>query len=256
MPRKNLLPLSERIGVFYLDGVWNDLPENKKTTVKARLVEWQGLAEALENGKALAEAEGEIVALQTQKQVLEAKCAELEERGKALETQAKDYEALYNQATEAVRKFQMEEKASKEQACTQQEEIERLKSENAFLKKMGKESAPGYKIPQFKPPPFADPSKAILYVLAQQAYAIDINGVAVQSAVSPAVVRHYLEDLKSRELVEGKPDPMVGGIGWRLTQKGDAYIVKENLAQPPPPPKTATGVLGKKSGLERYTGLT
>lgn len=245
-------PLSARIETFHLEV--DSTSEIPKGTYLSRLMEWIPLAHALENGELLAEARGETAALEAEKVALSTQNQALEAENQTVKAESKDFESLLYKANEEVSRIQAERKKQQEQSASQEEKIERLEKDNAGLRKILKDRLPGHNFREFVPPPFKNPSDRVLHVLAQQNHPIYIGDIASQAEVSPAGVRHDLQDFAARELAEEVFDPEFGRFeGWRLTQKGDAHVVQQGLAEPP---KSAMEVLNKPPGLaEKYPGL-
>jgi len=235
MPKKNPLPLSERIGVFYLDGVWNELPENKKTTVKARLVEWQGLAEALENGKALAEAEREIAASEAQNEALRQQNEALKSENQTLKSDNDILQPMVEKVNEEINGLRAERKHQQEQSAAQEKEIARLNTEIENWRKLLGKYMPGRKVPDAKPfPQFNNPANAVLYALAQEQIPITTYDLASRCGMPPAEVRHYIQRFSTDGLVNEVLDALGGiSMGWRLSTNGDAYVVEKGLTQAP-----------------------
>ncbi len=205
MPKRNPLSLSEKIEVFYLDGVWNELPDDKKLTVKQRLVEWQRLAEALESNEALAEAKREITALEAQKEALEAQNKALEAEKGTLKTKTEDFKTLYDQATEQISRIKDEEKRAKEQ----------------------------YRAAKIEEVGLSDLAKKVLLAFADNQYlGREMLGKFSQDVgLKEAAAEHFLEILIAARLLETTYDNWENPNGWCLTSAGRAFLVKTGLIQ-------------------------
>jgi hypothetical protein len=119
--KKNPLSLSEDMAVLVGEVEIGNIPA--KGPLYQRLMDWHTRTEALENGEALAEAKGQITALEAEKEALRLQNEALQSEKAVLQADNADFQAILEKANGEIARIRQEKKEAKQKKPTELPEV-------------------------------------------------------------------------------------------------------------------------------------